>query len=229
MLRQKSSWIILLIFLCQHEVEANPTRKVACEGKQLHLHCDSGLIKVTKANYGRTDHSTCAAGKPKLQLQNKQCFQPKSFFKVSTRCDGRKECFIAAVNGVFSDPCVKTYKYLEVYYTCIKKEANPTRKVACEGKHLHLHCDSGLIKVTKANYGRTDHSTCAAGKPKLQLQNKQCFQPKSFFKVSTRCDGRKECSIAAVNGVFSDPCVKTYKYLEVYYTCIKKAAKKPIK
>ncbi len=37
---------------------------------------------------------------------------------------------------------------------------------------------------------------------------------------SHRCDGRKSCSVPAVNSVFSDPCVGTHKYLDVSYLCL---------
>ncbi|KAM4736752.1 L-rhamnose-binding lectin CSL3-like [Anableps anableps] len=38
-------------------------------------------------------------------------------------------------------------------------------------------------------------------------------------KVAERCNGKQRCSIRAVNSVFGDPCIGTYKYLEVDYVC----------
>lgn len=33
------------------------------------------------------------------------------------------------------------------------------------------------------------------------------------------CNGKNSCTIRASNSVFGDPCVGTYKYLEVSYVC----------
>ncbi|XP_016387917.1 L-rhamnose-binding lectin CSL1-like [Sinocyclocheilus rhinocerous] len=50
----------------------------------------------------------------------------------------------------------------------------------------------------------------------MQLQ----FFSKLFCVCSYRCDGRKSCSVSAVNSVFSDPCVGTHKYLDVSCLCL---------
>lgn len=46
--------------------------------------------------------------------------------------------------------------------------------------------DLGFIKVLKANYGRTDHTTCASGIPANQISNTHCFQETSLYTMSTR-------------------------------------------
>ncbi|XP_016387916.1 L-rhamnose-binding lectin CSL2-like [Sinocyclocheilus rhinocerous] len=98
MLVQKLSWIILLLFLCQHGIEAK--RTVACEGGFVHLRCDLGFIKVVEANYGLTDCTTCASGRPANQISNTHCFQETSLSTLSTRCNGRNSCSVTAVNSV---------------------------------------------------------------------------------------------------------------------------------
>ncbi|XP_059384626.1 L-rhamnose-binding lectin CSL1-like [Carassius carassius] len=154
MLVQKLSWIILLLFLCQHGVEAK--RTVACEGKSMRLRCVWGLIKVIKANYGRTDRTTCTYGIPAHQTSNMRCFRGTSLHTMSTRCNGRKSCSVPAVNSVFSDPCVGTHKYLDVSYLCL-----PFRKsVTCEGSQSLIDCGNGVIWIHHANYGRRDLVTC---------------------------------------------------------------------
>ncbi len=35
------------------------------------------------------------------------------------RCNGKRSCHLDASNSVFSDPCYRLYKYLEVTYSCI--------------------------------------------------------------------------------------------------------------
>uniref|UniRef100_A0A672N028 SUEL-type lectin domain-containing protein n=1 Tax=Sinocyclocheilus grahami TaxID=75366 RepID=A0A672N028_SINGR len=177
-----------------------------CEGGSVPLSC--GYIKVITANYGRTDHTTCSTGRSLHQLSN---LFSKLFCVCSYRCDGRKSCSVPAVNSVFSDPCVGTHKYLDVSYLCL-----PFSKYFwCEGGSVPLSC--GYIKVITANYGRTDHTTCSTGRSLHQLSNVDCFQETS---VQVICDGRKSCSVPAVNSVFSDPCVGTHKYLDVSYLCL---------
>uniref|UniRef100_A0A672N1T8 SUEL-type lectin domain-containing protein n=1 Tax=Sinocyclocheilus grahami TaxID=75366 RepID=A0A672N1T8_SINGR len=168
-----------------------------------------GYIKVITANYGRTDHTTCSTGRSLHQLSN---LFSKLFCVCSYRCDGRKSCSVPAVNSVFSDPCVGTHKYLDVSYLCFIESVDTKRYFWCEGGSVPLSC--GYIKVITANYGRTDHTTCSTGRSLHQLSNVDCFQETS---VQVICDGRKSCSVPAVNSVFSDPCVGTHKYLDVSY------------
>uniref|UniRef100_A0A8C1D5X3 SUEL-type lectin domain-containing protein n=1 Tax=Cyprinus carpio carpio TaxID=630221 RepID=A0A8C1D5X3_CYPCA len=189
-------------------------KTVACEGKCVSLSCAWGLIKVIKANYGRTDRTTCARSVPAHQTSNMNCFRGTSLHTMSTRCDGRKSCSVPAVNSVFSDPCAGTYKYLDVDYVCSVYNI-------CNSGDKTLPCGVP-IEVIKANYGRTDRTTCARSVPAHQTSNMNCFRRTSLHTMSTRCDGRKSCSVPAVNSVFSDPCAGTYKYLDVDYVCVRK-------
>uniref|UniRef100_A0A8C2HE81 Si:ch211-66i15.5 n=1 Tax=Cyprinus carpio TaxID=7962 RepID=A0A8C2HE81_CYPCA len=105
---------------------------------------------------------------------------------------------------------------------CERSAALPEAKrtLICEGGSAFLSCDLGFIKVLEANYGRTDYTTCVSGRPANEISNKHCFQETSLHTMSARCDGRKSCSVPAVNSVFSDPCRGTFKYLDVSYDCI---------
>ncbi|CAM4325332.1 unnamed protein product [Leuciscus chuanchicus] len=109
MLVQKLSWIILLLFLCQHGIEAG----VICEGKAGVLSCSFGTIRVITANYGRTDRTTCVRGKPYSQISNTRC-RVTATNTVSNRCNRKKTCVVPASNSLFGDPCVGTYKYLDI-------------------------------------------------------------------------------------------------------------------
>ncbi|XP_056096482.1 L-rhamnose-binding lectin CSL3-like [Rhinichthys klamathensis goyatoka] len=189
---------------------AEAKRTQICEGGSAYLSCDLGFIKVIKANYGRTDHKTCASGKPANQLSNKHCFRKTSLYTMSNRCDGRKSCTVPAVNSVFSDPCVGTYKYLDVSYVCIPTK----RSVTCEFSQSVIVCDIGTIFVHHANYGRRDLVTC----PHKLATTPDCYSPQTS-SLRSRCNGRKSCHVNASNSVFSDPCRGVHKYLEVSYSC----------
>nr|BAF45138.1 rhamnose binding lectin [Tribolodon brandtii] len=229
MLVLKLSWITLLLFLYQHGAEAKKKgvcegesahltcgaeakKAVVCEGESARLNCDLGFIKVIKANYGRTDCKTCASGKPATRISNKHCSTEASLSIMSSRCDGSKSCTVPAVNSVFADPCVGTYKYLAVSYNCIPAK----RSVTCENSQSVIKCGKGVIHVHHANYGRRDLVTC----PHKLGRTTHCYSPQTS-SLRSRCDGKQLCKLCASNSVFSDPCVSVNKYLEVTYRCKK--------
>ncbi|KAL2100434.1 hypothetical protein ACEWY4_004828 [Coilia grayii] len=94
-------------------------------------------------------------------------------------------------------------------------------KVVCEHQTMIIDCGQDkVIKIDKGNYGRTDRTTCIAGRPSSQIQNTGCYLSKTVHDMANRCDGRSQCSVLASNSVFSDPCYGTFKYLEVYFRCL---------
>ncbi|XP_067311526.1 L-rhamnose-binding lectin CSL3-like [Pseudorasbora parva] len=208
MLVLKLSWITLVLFLCRHDAKAKSV--IACEGNSECLQCDTGFIKVLDASYGRTDCTTCATGKPANQVSNRNCKCDGSLSIMSARCDGMKSCTVPAVNSVFSDPCVGTYKYLNVSYDCIPAK----RTVTCEYQTSVIDCEVGVLSIHYANYGRRDLETC----PHKLATTSACYSPQTSSLVSS-CNGKKSCQLNASNSVFYDPCVGVHKYLEVTYSC----------
>ncbi|XP_041801938.1 L-rhamnose-binding lectin SML-like [Chelmon rostratus] len=188
-------------------------RVIACDYIQ-RLSCDSGVISVQAALYGRTDRQTCSEGRPPQQLSDTQCSPQDAVDVLRTSCDGRKVCELTANDVRTSDPCLGIHKYLDTTYNCVPA----SHSVTCEHSVEHLQCGEGqVIFVIGANYGRHDSSTCFYQRPASQLQNVHCSRPTS--KVAESCNGKRSCAIKASNSVFGDPCVGTYKYLEVAYRC----------
>ncbi|XP_030623525.1 L-rhamnose-binding lectin CSL1 [Chanos chanos] len=183
-------------------------RYAACEGQNAHLSCGWGVIKVTDANYGRTDTHTCSSGRPSQQISHVHCFQSKSLSIMSYRCDGKESCVVHVSNSVFSDPCYGTYKYLDVSYLCLPYR----RSITCERATSTINCGNGVIFVHHANYGRRDLSICP-GRRKAY-----CYNPKTQ-SLRSMCNGKTSCVVSALNSLFSDPCGGVYKYLEVTYSC----------
>ncbi|XP_014827723.1 PREDICTED: L-rhamnose-binding lectin CSL3-like [Poecilia mexicana] len=215
---------------------------VTCEGSVSHIHCEKGVIFMISATYGRSDRMTCSDGIPDDQTKNTDCAM--NVESVYDRCNGKSECSVLASSSVFGDPCVGTYKYLEVLYFClrmlspqgqtlvvvVRKGSHPGEPkdvaslpeekslVACEGAVARLHCARGqVIYVTSASYGRTNKKTCSAGRPADQLENTECYTYRE--EVGERCNGKQWCKVRASNYVFGNPCYGTYKYLEVEYIC----------
>uniref|UniRef100_A0A4W6G8M4 SUEL-type lectin domain-containing protein n=1 Tax=Lates calcarifer TaxID=8187 RepID=A0A4W6G8M4_LATCA len=211
-------------FICVIVV-VSTERAVTCDDSHnvQHLSCGVGsVISVQAALYGRADDETCSEGRPQSQLSNTECSQDGTVDVLKRRCDGKKECEVITNIVHSSDPCPGTYKYLETNYTCFPA----IHTITCEHSVAHLYCDEGqVIFVYGADYGRRDHTTCSYKRPASQIENVYCSNPTS--KVAESCNGRNICSISASNSVFGDPCVGTYKYLEVSYVCECKWIKGP--
>ncbi|XP_028265013.1 L-rhamnose-binding lectin SML-like isoform X2 [Parambassis ranga] len=178
------------------------------------LCCESGVISVQSVLYGRTDAQTCSEGRPAQQLSNTKCTQQGTTDVLRKRCDGKRVCELNTSVVRTSDPCYGTFKYLETNYTCFPA----VHLEICEHSLAHLYCDEGqVILVYGADYGRRDQTTCSYKRPATQLQNVDCSSPTD--KVGESCNGKNSCTIRASNSVFGDPCLGTYKYLEVAYVC----------
>uniref|UniRef100_A0A3P9N4A2 L-rhamnose-binding lectin CSL2-like n=1 Tax=Poecilia reticulata TaxID=8081 RepID=A0A3P9N4A2_POERE len=191
-------------------------RVITCDDSDnvQHLSCETGVIAVQSVLYGREDRETCSEFRPDNQLTNTKCSQKGSLDTLKARCDGKKVCEVNA--GVFhtSDPCYGIYKYVDTTYSCFPA----VRTVACEQSLLNLQCDEGqIISVIGAFYGRSDPTTCSFQRPAAQVQKTDCLRPSG--EVAASCNGKTSCSVKASNSVFGDPCVGTYKYLEVAHTC----------
>ncbi|XP_072178337.1 L-rhamnose-binding lectin CSL3-like [Diadema setosum] len=184
---------------------------MVCERDTMSLSCPSGeQVYIMSASYGRRSNRMCTTG----PIQTTNCHSGSSLFKVSRACDRQSSCSVAASNSFFGDPCYGTFKYLEVMYTC----ASWTQERVCEHSTLNLSCPSGqTIIIGDALYGRT---TGASVCPSSSIRTENCRASSSLFRVKNSCEGRNSCSVAATNGVFGDPCVGTYKYLEVQYDCV---------
>ncbi|XP_023257365.1 uncharacterized protein LOC111651603 [Seriola lalandi dorsalis] len=215
MLRFSLSAALLLAATCLFMTAVSTERVLTCDSNNnvQHLSCDFGVISVQAALYGRADNETCSEWITEEQLDT-QCSQNGTTDVLRRRCDGKKVCEINANVIGTSDPCFGVHKYLETIYTCFPA----IHVVACERSLAHLFCDVGqVIFVLGADYGRRDQATCSFRRPERQIQNVDCSRPTS--QVADSCNGKNSCTIRANNSVFGDPCIGTYKYLEVSYVC----------
>ncbi|XP_055003839.1 uncharacterized protein LOC110169983 [Boleophthalmus pectinirostris] len=193
------------------------TKVTTCDtlGYVHRLSCERGVIAVQAALYGRLDRETCSEGWTN-NLKDITCSQSGTKAVLQNRCDGKTTCEVITNAFRFSDPCYGTYKYLESTYACVLEVSS---SVVCEHYNTRLQCGQGqVIHVLSAYYGRTDHSTCSEGRPQSQLQNIQC-KLSVISNVAQMCNDKSSCSVGASNSVFGDPCVGTYKYLDVKYIC----------
>ncbi|XP_063441026.1 L-rhamnose-binding lectin ELEL-1-like [Mytilus trossulus] len=88
--------------------------------------------------------------------------------------------------------------------------------IVCEHRSAYITCPYPLtISVQAAVYGRsTDASVCPG-----DIKTTHCGSASSSLIVKKQCDGKCICKLTASNSIYGDPCVQTYKYLEVEYEC----------
>ena len=82
---------------------------------------------------------------------------------------------------------------------------------------MKLECPKGRrIIVKSALYGRKMRDICKGARHDI---TSNCAATTSFDAVKQQCEGKESCNVLAKNSVFGDPCVGTFKYLEVDYKC----------
>ena len=90
-------------------------------------------------------------------------------------------------------------------------------------KYANLDCNNGeVLNIIDANYGRQDKTTCSKAFSWINenhLRNTQCVSKSSKGRVIEQCQGKQKCKLPSTNSFFGDPCIGTYKYLQVTYRC----------
>lgn len=87
----------------------------------------------------------------------------------------------------------------------------------CEYTTNDIRCDSGLIQIIFASFGRHDNKTCSH----MEMLSTSCHASNSQSVAEQICQGKKTCTVFVGLSTFgSDPCVGIYKYLDAEYNCI---------
>ncbi|XP_035671504.1 uncharacterized protein LOC118412625 isoform X7 [Branchiostoma floridae] len=162
-------------------------------------HCPGYENLVDRPQVGSAD--ACA----KACCNNPAC---KSFqYSIHNRC--------YLISKICSDEEKKPTPMGNMYDRIQAGPSGPRR--VCEHQRLSISCPAGQqINIVSALYGRTTRAVCPSG----PIRTTNCRSSTSLARVRASCQGKSTCSMAASNGVFGDPCVGTYKYLEVSSTCI---------
>lgn len=192
---------------------ADAAERRVCEHKQMTIDCRGLDINILRASYGRTQQNICGRGR------STNCHAGSSMSVARYECQGQTRCTLHAKNEAFGDPCVGTFKYLEVRYECVEKTVlcaeNKLLRI-CEGRSRQISCPAPKkIDIISANYGRLTGRHLCWGR----VRTTNCGAAGSIDKVRSRCQGRQSCSLQATNSQFGDPCVGTKKYLEIRYRC----------
>ncbi|EDO32439.1 predicted protein, partial [Nematostella vectensis] len=184
---------------CEHH-----TRTIQCPA--------SKTIDVSYANYGRTAPGSEAC--PSASIQTTNCVSSSA--TITAACQGQNSCTLQAKNSVYGDPCVGTYKYIEIRYNCEGRSEHKI-DIICERHNRTIQCPANkTIDLSYANYGRTAPGSEAC--PNASIKNTNCVS--SSATITAACQGQNSCTLQAKNSVYGDPCVGTYKYIEIRYNCV---------
>ncbi|XP_078620444.1 adhesion G-protein coupled receptor G7-like isoform X1 [Branchiostoma floridae x Branchiostoma japonicum] len=240
------TWTALLTLWCAVQVHTQttapsttvepPIHQQTCQGETLHIECPpKRIIDVYVATYAALPTPGSSGEGPAYGVSyteppgrsdaemvqdctgpvyNRSCRFENALQVVKKHCDGKWRCGVSVGEETFGYVCPETEKQLKVTYRCIPAEVAR----ACENRSLQIGCEVGRIHVTYANYGRTSATICPEGPG---TDNTECISERSQEIVSRRCNGKRLCTVPATNGVFTDPCRNTAKYLEVMYLCLR--------
>ena len=95
------------------------------------------FVHIHNANYGRSSRSVCPHESTR---RLRHACSRASFREVAAICNKRTSCRLVASSGVFGDPCVGTYKYLWVKYSCVTA-GNYYRITICLFNYFGLICN----------------------------------------------------------------------------------------
>ncbi|XP_065545901.1 protein eva-1 homolog C-like isoform X2 [Lathamus discolor] len=196
-----------------------------CDGEQLLIVCPHRTtISILGAFYGRRVPSPNLCPSPGNDSQEStECVSTTAHLKLLAECQDQQWCQFSVHSQVFGpDPCPGTHKYLIVSYKC--RPGNHRVKTVCENDKLRLQCrPKSVLAIYSANYGRF-----LRGKPECDALNAagphiECLAPDALRRVSRKCHRRGNCTVAADQATFGDPCLPGMKkQLRVSYTCVPK-------
>ncbi|KAI8490097.1 hypothetical protein Bbelb_321670 [Branchiostoma belcheri] len=135
--------VVLCVLGAYHGVTGETVR--ACENQWLTITCaEGGTIDVSYAKYGRTSSTHCTRGPG---VTDTDCISDTTNL-VSQRCSGHTTCSLQASNSVLGgDPCVGTYKYLEVVYSCVSTGAVTTQQMTAVTRDTHGYCPEHVYET----------------------------------------------------------------------------------
>jgi len=200
-------------------ISGNETHNInICEGSEDQLSCPEGsVVNIHEATYGRLSEDICPFTQPKVPAGG--CRAVNSLSLVRAKCNNHRSCSLDALDSVFGDPCPGTSKYLNVVYSC-QPEDETSNVNMCEGETKTLSCPAGsVVNIQEASYGRLSSEICQGYS--YAVPEGGCRAVNSLEIARAKCNNKQSCSLTATYLEYGDPCVGTYKYLNVVYSCQK--------
>jgi len=205
-----------VIYSCQPKDETN--NLYSCEGSSSRLSCPAGsVVNVQQATYGRLLKNICPIGLHEIPKGG--CRAVNSLSLARAHCNNQQSCSLDASSLEYGDFCPGTSKYLNVVYSC-QPEDETSNVNMCEGETKTLSCPAGsVVNIQEASYGRLSSEICQGYS--YAVPEGGCRAVNSLEIARAKCNNKQSCSLTATYLEYGDPCVGTYKYLNVVYSCQK--------
>lgn len=192
---------------------------VACPGENSILQCPNGtVIQLQSMGHGSQSGMDCSDRTTPRQLQEDQCLHGQMQGWAKLICDGLDFCRLPKLHRrMFVCGNIRD-DFLQVTYDCVDRSPGERSVVACDGKDAEVKCESGVISIKRAIYGRLDEDICT-DRPSIMTF---CRSMTSDITVRRMCDNLTECRVAVGKEALGEPqyCDDRPKYLTVDYTCL---------
>ena len=174
----RSVFFSLLSLTAISQLAAHRRKVVGCEGSRVELYCEGDkVISVLRANYGRISASVCGDQRGQEDWSTR-CIQPRTLREVTSRCSSTSgaPCSLEVSSSVFGDPCPNTPKYLEVVYTCRKREKVPESPMLPPWL-MSLEAMENIIRRDPTTRPSTSASTTSTTSPTTIRREEQRLEP----------------------------------------------------
>ncbi|XP_075883901.1 L-rhamnose-binding lectin CSL3-like [Nelusetta ayraudi] len=191
---------------------------VACPGQNNILQCPEGkIIQLQSMGHGNSSGMACYDRTTPRQLQDDHCLHSSMQGWAKFICDGLDYCRLPKPHRNMFVCSNNTDDFLQVTYDCVDRSPGERSVVTCDGGHAEVKCESGVISIKRAIYGRVDEDTCTDHPSVMTF----CRSSISDITVRRMCDNRTECRVPVKRSALGKPrnCDGKPKYLTVAYTC----------
>ncbi|XP_071836091.1 uncharacterized protein [Apostichopus japonicus] len=223
-------------FNCKDDLPTGEITLYACEGldRELSLTCPDGeYVNITDAFYGRNQvgSSSLVCPDPDGLDETTTCRSTDTIQVVKAFCQDQRSCSLPVTQEQLtsSDPCPSIgTKYLQVSYKCeVGRPKEDITLYACEDHDdLYLECPDSfpIMRIIDANYGRLEGTPRCTFRENLPsfTQFTECRTDNVLDTIRDTCTSLQNCTVAShwKDYVASEPCIGTYKYLQVTYRCL---------
>ncbi|MGE0724294.1 MAG: hypothetical protein AB7O45_07960 [Alphaproteobacteria bacterium] len=142
--------------------------------------------------------------------------------RLDRECNGRDRCGFRVDNNLCGDPAEGVVKELRLEFSCGRDRDSVSAR---EGQRVELRCDRGRAEANVSGRPSAGGPGPGGGGRDRDIrvmeavygaQGRECNARRP---VADRCNGRRECTIRADNGLCGDPALGNPKTLVITYAC----------
>ncbi|XP_039648787.1 L-rhamnose-binding lectin CSL3-like isoform X2 [Perca fluviatilis] len=191
---------------------------VACPGVNSQLQCpEEHVIEVLSVQHGAKSSADCTARSQPAVVSDEKCIHKDMIGWIKFICDKLEQCRLPKPNRQMFVCDYSEDTFVQITYNCNKKSADVRTTVVCEDQAGVLECETGVLNIVRANFGRLDMNTCTDTPSDMTF----CASPTAAGRLKTLCEGKQSCDGNATSANLGEPaqCDDLPKYLTVDYVC----------